>query len=170
MKQLFAILFALTISMSLSATEQEADLLINGGDTIYLKTFLLEKLELKFPPFGNIKATAPSTACWRGYKAVWRISDNKLYLEKITRCHSDTKDGEQNIFELFQKNGLKFEAKDSMILADWCTQDLYKMNSTVAKYNNDKLYLYGGWNSKEKENDVFLRIEKGCITKTQLKS
>jgi len=42
------------------------------NDTIYLKEFPLEKLELEKRPFGNTRITAPSSACWRGYKAVWR--------------------------------------------------------------------------------------------------
>lgn len=154
--------------MTASATEQEADLLIIGNDTVYLKTFILEKLDLKFSPFGNTRETAPSTACWRGYKAIWRITDNKLYLEKILRCHSDPKVGEENIFELFQKNGLKVETKDDMILADWCSLDFYKMTFSIAKFYKDKLYLYDGWNNKKKESDVILRIEKGSVTKNTI--
>ncbi len=168
MKQFFAILLTLTISMNLSATLQETDLLINGSDTIYLNTYPLENLKLRFQPFGSTRETAPSTACWRGYKAIWRILDNKLYLEKIVRCRFDSKVADENIFELFKINGLKFETKDSMILADWYNIDFYKMNFSIAKYNKDKLYLYDGWNNKKKESDVILRIEKGCITKTQL--
>jgi hypothetical protein len=170
MKQLVAILFTLITSMTASATEQVADLLIIGNDTVYLKTFILEKFDLKYSPFGNTRETATSTACWRGYKAIWRITDNKLYLEKILRCHSDLKDGDENIFELFLKNELKFETKDNMILAYWCSLDFYKMTFSIAKYNKDKLYLYDGWNNKKKESDVMLRIEKGIVTKIQLKS
>lgn len=40
------------------------------NDTIYLKTFPLEKLEMSKPPFGNTKATKFSTASWRGYRAI----------------------------------------------------------------------------------------------------
>lgn len=169
MKLLVAILLAFAAPITSSATEQEDDLLIIGNDTVYLKTFILEKLELKYPPFGNTRETAPSTACWRGYKAVWRIADNKLYLEKILRCYLDPKAGEENIFELFQKNGLKFETKDNMILAGWCSYDFYKMTFSIAKYYKDKLYLYDGWSNMRKESDVILRIEKGSVIKQQLK-
>jgi hypothetical protein len=168
MRQISTILVILTFSMNVFATEQEADLLIYGNDTIYLKTFPLEKLELKFQPFGYTRATAPTTACWRGYRAIWRIENNRLYLEKISRCLTDRVNGEEDIFEFFQKNGLKFETKGSMILADWCTQDFYKMEFSIIKHYKDKIYLYDGWNDKKRGN-VVLRIEKGCVTKAQLK-
>lgn len=58
MKLLVAILLAFAAPITSSATEQEDDLLIIGNDTVYLKTFILEKLELKYPPFGNTRETA----------------------------------------------------------------------------------------------------------------
>jgi hypothetical protein len=170
MKKLFAILAILILPFYVFATEHEADLLINGNDTIYLKSFPLEKLELKVRPFGYTIATAPTTACWRGYRAVWKIVNNQLYLEKRSRCHYDGDDGDENIFELFEKNGFKFETKDSMILADWYTEDFYKMKFSIAEYYKDKLFLYDGTYDKKKESDVILRIEKGYITKAELKS
>jgi len=72
MKQILIFISILSLTFSSFVTEQEADLLIIENDTIYLKEFPLEKLELEKRPFGNTRITAPSSACWRGYKAVWR--------------------------------------------------------------------------------------------------
>ena len=93
----------MNLSINTFATVQECDLLIIEKDTIRLQTFPLEDLELKSTPFGLSKTTAPCTACWRGYKAIWRIKDNKLFLEKIERSYYDNKRGEENIKELFCK-------------------------------------------------------------------
>jgi hypothetical protein len=30
-----------------------------------------------------------STACWRGYKAIWEIKNDSLFLRQITSCHKD---------------------------------------------------------------------------------
>jgi len=171
MKQILTLIFLVSLTFSAFATEQETDLLIIKNDTIYLKTFLLEKLKLEKRPFGNTRATAPSTACWRGYRAIWKIIDNKLYLEKIIRCYSDRENGEQNIKELFNANGIDFKENNEMILADWVTEDFYKMNFSNANYYKNKIYLYDGWNEKEKNKDKNLRlkIEKGEIKLNRLK-
>lgn len=170
MKLLFSIFVLLAISFSALATEQETDLLINGNDTIYLKTFPLERLQLKFRPFEYTRETALASACWRGYRAVWRIEDDKLYLEKIIRCNTGELRGEENIIELFQKNGLTFQTKNQMILANWYTQDLYRMKYPSTQHYRDNIYLYGNKSDNEKEDDVLLIIEKGYITKKQLRS
>ncbi|HYF04102.1 MAG TPA: hypothetical protein VEC36_12035 [Patescibacteria group bacterium] len=141
------------------------------NDTIYLKTYLLEKLELTKRPFGKTRATAPSTACWRGYRAIWRITDNKLYLEKIVRCYSDIEQEEENIQELFFENGINFKEENGMIFADWVSEDFYTMNFSLANYYKDILFLYDGWNEEEKnrEKNLRLKILNGEILLNRLK-
>ena len=160
MRPLFFIFVLLIISFSsLATTKQVVDLLISGNDTIRLRESPLQKLMLKYRPFGYTKETAPSSTCLRGYRAIWRVENDKLYLEKIIRCDSEE---QENIIELFQKNGLAFQSKDQMILADWYTQDLYRI-----KYPVTYIYL-SCCTGDQKEEDVILRIEKGSITKKQL--
>ncbi|MBJ7881248.1 hypothetical protein [Gelidibacter salicanalis] len=171
MKKIMSFIFLLSLTFSAFATEQEMDLLIVENDTIYLKTSLLEKLELETPPFGNTRERAPSTGCWRGYRAIWKIIDNKLYLEKIIRCNSDRGKGEQDLIELFKANGFDFKENNGMILADWVTEDFYKMNFSSSNYYKDKIYLYDGWNEKEKNKDknLKLKIKSGEIKLNRLK-
>ena len=171
MKQTLSILTFLFFSIGSFATEQEPDLLIVNNDTIYLKTFPLDSLNLTERPFGNTLQTAPSTACWRGYRAIWRIVDNKLYLEKITRCHSDYKKGKENLAELFQRNQIEYQEERGMILANWITMDLYTMRFSIAKRYPERIYLYGGYYGKDKmkEKNLRLRIVDGTIKVDKLK-
>lgn len=156
--------FCLTILVSgLYATEQETDLLIIGNDTVYLKTFPLEQLELENKPFGNTQEFAPSTACWRGYRAVWRIVNDSLFLEKIIRCYSDKQTGEQDIKKLFEKNSLDKVVCNDLVFADWYSIDLYQMTFAAAQYYKDRLYLYEGWHEKKKNKKLIMSIENGLI-------
>lgn len=76
---------------SLSATEQVPDIVIFEGKTYYIhafgKDFPLEpyfknRPRPEFDEDGNEK-TMISTACWRGYKAIWHIQNKKLILLSI---------------------------------------------------------------------------------------
>jgi hypothetical protein len=151
MNRLFIILTISLLTISAFATEQETDLLIIGSDTIRLKTFPLEILGLKFRPFGNTPETAPSTACWRGYRAIWRIVDNKLYLQGLIRCHSDRETIGQDIKELFVKNELEYIEEGSMIMANWVTIDLYSS------------HLHEVYFGISKDKSLKLRVIKGMI-------
>jgi hypothetical protein len=171
MRQTLSILTFLLFTISSFATEQEADLLIVNNDTIYLKSFPLDSLNLTQRPFGYTRQTAPSTACWRGYRAIWRIVDNKLYLERITRCYSDNEEGEENLTEFFQRNQIDFKENSGMILADWVTMDLYTMDFSIARHYPEKTYLYDGYYEKDKmkEKNLRLRIVDGKIEIDKLK-
>ncbi|NRB54329.1 MAG: hypothetical protein HRU41_42170 [Saprospiraceae bacterium] len=165
MKRRIVILIFLITSFSCFATNQEDDILIFNEDTIFLQIFLLEDLNLIDNPFGATRQTAPSTACWRGYRAVWRIQDNKLYLSRIIRCESDDKKGDENLEELFKKNRVAFEAKGDMIFASWVTSDMFLMNFSKAEYS-DNTYLYNGaYEKKRKKEDALkLKIVDGIVT------
>jgi hypothetical protein len=69
------------------ATPQTGDLLIIDNDTIRIFQYPLDTYFNKNysynPGFfdGDI-----GTYCWRGYKAVWIIKDNKLFLKDIYDC------------------------------------------------------------------------------------
>ena len=171
MKQILILLAFLTLTINAFATEQEADLLIAGNDTIYLKSFPLDSLQLGKRPFGYTRQTAPSTDCWRGYKAIWRIVDDRLYLEKIIRCYSDNQQGEENIKSLFEHNIIDFQEKDGMILANWVTMDLYIMDFRIARHYPDKLFVYDGYyvREKNKEKNLSLRIVNGTVEINRLK-
>lgn len=158
----FLIVLISFVSIGAYATEQEDDILIIGKDTIYLQYFPLEILQLKEKPFGYTRETAPTTACWRGYKAVWRIVNNQLLLERILRCSSDEKVGEENIFELFQSNEIPYKKIDGGIFAEWVTIKLYDL---PIKNYSEYLVLYDEsfFHKRLKERILKLDITKGVV-------
>ena len=161
MKKILFVLIGF-LSIVVYATEQEDDILIIGKDTIYLQYFPLEVLKLQEKPFDYTTKTAPTTACWRGYKAVWRIVNEKLLLERILRCSSDKKVGEENIFELFESNEIPYKKIDGGIFAEWLTIKLYDL---PIKNYSEHLVLYDEsfFYKKIKEKKLKLVIEKGLV-------
>lgn len=69
-------------------TGQVPDYLVYKGDTIAIFSNPLEKY---FELTGKRELIdfvgCGSTACWRGYKAIWELKDDKLYLVQVTSCH-----------------------------------------------------------------------------------
>lgn len=88
MKNLLLILISLMISTRIFGTAQIPDLLIYNDDTLSLYANPLESyFNEDNPRPGNIGGGGCwSTACWRGYQAIWEIKDHKLYLNSITDC------------------------------------------------------------------------------------
>ena len=164
MKQKMILFIFLIFSTNSYATEQISDLLIFGKNNVYLKSFPLEGLEMKYKPFHDNNNYLISTACWRGYQAVWKIIDNKLYLEKITECHDKTK--EENIIELFERNGIQYQERDGMIFANWCTMDLYNFSISLGNRHNKRI-LYNGWGEKIIRRKI-LKIDNGIVTINRL--
>ena len=162
MKQKVFLFTFLIFSVNVFATKQTPDLLIIGSDTIFLEVFPLEQLEMKYKPFGFEEFA--STACWRNYKAIWRIVDNKLFLEKIIQCHNES--GEEDIVQLFEKNDIQYRKIDELIFANWYTISLYKRKNDFYKH---RTYLNNGWDRMIKsKKKIVLQIENGIVTKNDL--
>jgi len=94
------------------ATPQTGDLLIIGNDTITIFQYPLDKYFNK----GNLYNPGffdeyTSTSCWRGYKAIWIVKDNKLFLKDIYDCNLSEKISIDRIGH--QKN------KEGLIFANW---------------------------------------------------
>ena len=109
MKKLLHILIILILSLKVYATAQVGDILIWNGDTLTIFSNPLEsynvsdsfglmiydKLENKDRIRNPEKyledyESLSSTACWRGYIALWTIINDELYLDKIFACHDQT--------------------------------------------------------------------------------
>ena len=134
MQKVLFIFFTL-LSLNVIATEQEPDLLIVNNDTIYLQHFFLKKLQLNHNPFLEKNPlpieNTPSTSCWRGYRAIWTIENDSLFLTRIIRCRiGESRNDEEDIFKLFEKNDIPYIEKNGMIFASWATVKLYKYRSS----------------------------------------
>jgi len=152
-------LLALIYSVNVFATEQIPDLLIIGKDTVFLGEFPLEQLDMKHRPFGTRDGF--STDCWRGYVAIWRIIDNKLFLEKIIDCIYES--GYENTIKLFEKNNIQYQEKNGLIFANWCTINFYKL---LSHSFTDEILYTRKW--KNWDNKLVLQIENGIILKNEL--
>ncbi len=86
------------------ATGQTPDYIIYQQDTLPL---FANPLEQYFSLVGNrdipdFNGGCGSTACWRGYKAIWELKNDSLFLRQITSCHSDCgKPHDGNLFKMF---------------------------------------------------------------------
>ncbi|MPT30971.1 MAG: hypothetical protein E2600_04740 [Chryseobacterium sp.] len=167
MKKTFLLFLFIFFSNHCFSTIQTPDLLIIGNDTIKIrpKTYFLEYLNLKSRPFNYEKQSAPTTACYRGYQAIWRVIDNQLFLEKIIRCNGDDElDKNENVVELFQNNQIKFVQENNMIAANWLNLNLYKFDffkekNTLTDFSNQKY---------TNQENLFLEIRNGKVIYNKL--
>ncbi len=160
--------------MSLMATEQEPDLLIIGNDTLLIKSFPLENLDLKFRPFGLTRETAPSTACWRGYRAIWRAKNDSIFLERIISCSTDfsirPEIKEQDLNEFIDRNKIKSKLVNKKIFADWYSTNLYYVSNKSIKKGVYSAYLFDEQMTlyiKKKHKKLAYEIKNGKIRKIE---
>jgi hypothetical protein len=112
-KPIFVLILIVTFcKIDCSATPQAGDLLIINNDTITIFQYPLDKYFNK----GNLYNPGffdeyTSTNCWRGYKAIWIIKDDKLFLKDIYDCALEEKISIDRI-------GLPKD-KDDLIFANW---------------------------------------------------
>lgn len=162
MKQFFPIIAVLFISLRCFGT----DLLVVDKDTFYLKTYPLEALNLKQCPFGLGKQDEQMINQYPGYQAVWRIVEGKLYLEKIVSVIGKTEQ-EENLAELFKRNGVQYRTNGKMVLADWFSITYYPIEPyTVAK--GSITLLGGSFEETYNADKALVRIEKGLVTINKL--
>ena len=107
------------------ATFQKPDLLVIDKDTFKIYSYPLEQyLQInsnKEIP-GLKSCVSFSTACYRGYQAIWEIENGKLYLKAIKPCHISSDCKEQSVADLKTMFGEK--SKIDGVLADWVTDSL----------------------------------------------
>jgi hypothetical protein len=160
MKQTFSILIFLFISLASFAT----DLLLVNNDTFYLKTFPLEELNLQQRPFGLDKLSVQVANQYPGYQAIWRVVDEKLYLERIISFTGDNSK-EENIAELFEKNAIIFKTTEQRIFAGWLSMTYYSLKPypTADKF----VFLVGTYNASDAKTGL-IAFEKGRVTINKL--
>ncbi|MBU2927020.1 hypothetical protein [Winogradskyella psychrotolerans] len=112
----YLLIFSIFLICKLSyGTGQVPDYLVYKGDTLAIFSNPLEKyFELTGQRELMDFVGCGSTACWRGYKAIWELKGDKLYLIQLTSCH--------NSCGLKIKNAdLKKMFGTDIVLADWFT-------------------------------------------------
>ncbi|PCJ53541.1 MAG: hypothetical protein COA79_22750 [Planctomycetota bacterium] len=145
MKNVYLInLIFFLMCLSLHATEQAPDIIKLNDKKYYLSAF---KKNLPLESFFNKKNKRPysgalSTGCWRGYKATWKIKNNKLILESIDATILDKDHNKRKATVKEYIGDLKY--------ASWFTGEL-KL-SIKSNYISDKL-------------DKVIKIKNGKVIK-----
>jgi hypothetical protein len=155
MKKIFKILtflFLVLINTNCLATFQTGDLLIIENDTVAIFQYPLNVYFNK----GNIYnpeffTNCLSTGCWRGYKAIWIIKDNKLFLKDIYDCCLKEKISIDRI-------GLP-KNEEGLIFAYWFDGN-FKINLQIKQeiifhQSFDRLFM----------RKIIIKISKGHVTK-----
>lgn len=91
MKQIIITIIIFLNCLYSNATIQIPDQIIYKGDTVYIRGLPLEHYfyNKDKPNFSEI-SKCRSSGCWRGYKSLWEIKDNRLVLNSIYSCCSST--------------------------------------------------------------------------------
>lgn len=150
LKFIAIILLLLICNLKVVATAQVPDLMIIGKDTFQMHTNPLEIYldsigDRDFPDFKG----GGSTACWRGYQAIWRLENDSMFLEKIQSCHRDEGDVDANLEKMF---GDKFI--NGKVYAYWFT------GLIVLPHGKLKKYVHMGYGSTYSKY-LLLEINKG---------
>jgi len=157
MKQGLLFVFFISFSYLGRTTPQIPDKIIFELDTIYLNEFPLEQYYENRPIPDFYKLTGCiSSGCWRGYKALWEIKDNKLFLNSLYTCCEST------YLSISDKVAKKMKKK----LPD----DVFKIITNYINKRVDKYKLYEELN-KASSNEIWEKnygylyintIEKNC--------
>lgn len=131
------ILLILICNFRVFATAQVPDLMVIGKDTFLMHTnpleIYLDSIEdRELPDFKG----GGSTACWRGYQAVWRVENDSMFLEKIQSCHKREGDVEANLQKMFGDKCL-----NGRVYAYWFT------GLIVLPHGRMKNYVHMGYGS-----------------------
>jgi hypothetical protein len=121
--------FFLAFVHPLFSTDQKPDILIIGRDTILLKNFPLEELNLPGRPFAFSLADLPELDCLRGYQATWKVVDEKLFLVEIRK--DDDPQAKIDVLKYFEENNYSPKVIDGLVFADWYTMDLTSFKDNI---------------------------------------
>lgn len=162
MNLLFNFFLFLSVSTVCSATGQIPDYLIIEKDTIPIFTNPLEqyfekKGNRELPEFNG----CGSTACWRGYKAIWRLEKDSLFLLEITSCHSKNHCMDAHNADLEQMFGIDFQ--NNRVFASWFSGDI------MAPMGELVYYVHMGYGSVY-EDEKYYTFVNGIKIKERTKS
>lgn len=156
-KQFTIIIILLIFHLKVFATAQIPDLMIIEEDTFSMHTNPLEVYldsteNRDFPNFIG----GGSTACWRGYQAIWQVENDSMFLVKIQSCHSNEGDVDADLQKMFGDRCV-----NGRVYAYWFT------GLIVLPHGKLKNYVHMGYGSTYSKY-LLLEINKGQY-KQQLK-
>jgi len=147
-------LLLLLISIELLATAQYPDYLIYKSDTLIiysnpLELFLEKRGSRELPDFKGCS----STACWRGYLAIWELRNDSIFLKEITNCSKLNCDSvnNANLEKLFGDNFINDE-----VFANWIDFEIGNPHGNLLQY------IHSGYQSIYEFERVF-KFKNGIL-------
>lgn len=145
-------------TIAVFATGQIPDLLVVGKDTLMmfanpLEQYFEKSKNRELPEFEG----CPSTACWRGYQAIWQFENNQIYLLEIRSCHNDCglEVRSANLKKMFADN-----YTNNRVFAYWITGNL------VMPFGKLLCYVHMGYASTYEKEKLFV-VKNGMVKKHQ---
>lgn len=122
-------------------TTQVPETLVWQGQELALAATPLKQLDLESPPDEALF----SSACWRGYRGRWEMTEDRLYLMELLACH-----GDRSVWHEFLPN------EEPPLPADWY--------SGILRIPQGKLlqYVHMGFASVHEE-DLYLVLVEGVL-------
>ncbi len=160
MRKIVMPIIVLCFFTNLFATKQLSDLIIVNGDTLTLHTdplqpYLLDK-KLEMNDF--TKDFSRRSDCWKGYRVIWRVENNKLFLESIQSCDFEDDKKSADLEKIFHD-----KVNDGRVFADWYSDELWVPSGK--KLYTDAMY------GTIRERDVIFSVEAGkIVNKKELKN
>jgi hypothetical protein len=162
MKQ-FLLIYLIFFSYSrLFGTGQAGDRIIIGKDTLELLATPLDKIlserNISAADIWSTKNFDWSTACWNGYIAMWKLENNRLYLEEIGPCnYYDYPKGDYPKADL-QKLFPDLYS-DGHIFASWLNEELLIAKGKMLWYMHDAF-------DRIYEKELGLTFKNGILEKS----
>lgn len=163
------IFFFILIAIKSFASPQMPDFIIYKKDTIPIYNLLLEQYLQKFDSkkqetlFGLDFRTGSSLNCWRGYQAIYKIENKKLYLAKIINCGDLKNKNNEEFSQKRLKEIFTDRVKDGKVFIDWYSGELNFPNMIA----NNNLLRWDGVFYKIFEYETLLSFRKGNIMKEE---
>lgn len=166
MKKIFFSILTITFFLQNinASSPQVPDYIIVKGDTIPVYNLLVEKYfdilkknnngEL----FGLKFRGSSTTSCWRGYQAVYEVTNDSLFVKHIMYCGELFDGNKINVEESNKrlKDFFKDKVQKNKVFVDWYSGDL-----NLPKEN---LLRWDGVFRKTFEKEIAITLKKGKIT------
>lgn len=150
---LFALFCCISSLAEIKATTQITDLLVINKDTLQLLGWPIgQDSLLRVKVRQRLSKRIHATNCQRGYRATWRIENNKLYLESIQEYPEKKNDKPVSLKGIFDA----YQDEQGKILASW-------FNATIYAGSGEKLEMYDSGYYLNHEHETMYDIRKGIV-------
>lgn len=163
MKKALGLFIFIIVSKVCLSTGQIPDYMIYNNDTIPIFS---NPLEQYFEKTGKrniieLKNNSIGTDCWRGYKAIWKLKSDSLFLVAITGCHYAKDCLDPNNADLQKMFGDEY--KKGHVFASWFSGEIIAPKGKLIQY------VHMGYASIYEEEQYF-RFKNGILRKIKTKS